>query len=272
MGRDRQRRCRARGCEPGNVVVVVDANPMELKDELRAALRDPHDAGLKRLVALHRPIDPASTTRVRTAWHALLEDRTLAPDAVAALHRSGALEAAIDPQPRLLVQDLVSALGRWRHEEARPLLERLWAPSGFGPAVLRAGHALLAFGDRAALDALTARLDETSSGALTIALQAVFTTDPARAWDHLAPRWASPSSAGAVLLDATLTVLMRDLGDDGKQHWGPARRWFRADPRWRELCEAWRSLPPPAQRRAWGAVEAQRIVEAAGWLRGRPAS
>ena len=234
---------------------------------MRAALQDPTDAGLAQLVALNRLPDRTGTKLLRAAWLALLEDDSLAPHAVAAVERSGALAGEIDARPRILVEDLVSAFGKWRHQPARSLLAQLWNASG--ELAMRAGHALLAFGDPEALTAVAARLHQAEGGELGLALKAVFTIDPARAWDVLAPRFASPSPRGGILLDATLNLLMRDIWDDGRQHWGRTREWFRADPRWLELCESWRELPPPALRGTWGAAEAQRIVECAAWLRQR---
>jgi len=236
-------------------------------DEMRAALRDESDAGLKRLVELHRGADPASRQSTRDTWHALLADASLAPDALAAIERSGALSGKPEPHCRVLVQDLVSALGRWRYQAARQLLERLWSTSG--PLTLRAGLALIAFGDRNALEAVAARLDETASGELRLALQAVFTIDPAHAWERLAPRFAAPSARAGIVLEATLHTLLRDIWDDGKQHWGATRGWFRADSRWLEECNAWRELPPKELRSTWGKAVAQKVVEVAAWLRKR---
>ena len=246
---------------------MIDVEQVDPLDGMRAALQDADDADLARLVELNRGADPASSRLIRNTWHTLLQDQRLAPHMLAAIERSGALTGALDPRPRLLVEDLLSALGRWHHEPARPLLQQLWA--GQGELAMRAGHALLAFGDRDALATIAASLDEVTSGELFLALQAVFTLAPALAWDELAPRFAQPSPRAGVVLDATLNLFMRDICDDGKAHWGPTRGWFGADPRWLELCDRWRKLPPPALRPQWGAKQAQRIVECAAWLRKR---
>ena len=228
-------------------------------DAVRALLLDPTDAGLTRLAAAH------ATPEGREAWKRLRDDPTLADAAVAAIARSGALGAAVEPRPRVIVEDLLSML----RAPGRGLATLLtaWTEAPQLELRQRAGVVLLARGEPEGLDALVHSLDVARGALRRLSLQALLTRDPASAHDVLSPRFAVASPESADLLYDALHVLMSDLNDDGRAHWGAARRWFHADPRWRVLCVAWKTLP--ADRAAWGAERAQGIVEVAGWLRKR---
>ncbi|MBK9035367.1 MAG: HEAT repeat domain-containing protein [Myxococcales bacterium] len=242
-------------------MAVASTAVSDLGLELRAALLDETDVGVVRLAEMVKP------ARKSGAWRALLADPDIGAAALAAVARSAALGGDLEPRARVIVEDLLSALGQLRHEPARATLVRCWSTAQ--PELrLRAGHALIRFGDRAALEVVAGALDDDGNRR-QLALQAIFTLDPATAWDRLAAAWAAPSQHGGVRLGATLQALMHDLNDDGRAHWGPSRRWFEADPRWLELCRAWTALPAPAERERWGPGRAQEIVELAAWLRKR---
>ena len=227
---------------------------------LHALLLDASDAGLARLAAAH-----GSGPEVRTAWAQLRGDVSLASAAIAAIERSGALTEPLEPRPRMLVEDLLSLLGKVSH--GHDLLLRAWREAPQHEVRQRAGLALLARRQARGLEALAARLDEATGNERVLALQAVFTRDPGEAHAVLSPRFTPPSPRAAGFVYDSLHVLMRDIHDDGRAHWGATRGWFAADPRWMALCEAWTKLPD--DRAAWGEREAQGIVEVAGWLRKR---
>lgn len=186
--------------------------------------------------------------------------------AIVAIERSGARQHEVEPRARVIVQDLLTIL-----ENAGPggpgfdLLVTAWRSAPQHEVRRWAAHALNGRGEPRGLDALIARLDEVKGNERGAALRALFARDPLRAFHELSPRFATPSEDSGSLLDQTLTMLVKDITDDGTSHWGASRGWFAADPRWRALCDDWRTLP--LNREAWGAKHAQGIVEVAGWLR-----
>lgn len=227
---------------------------------LHALLLDTSDAGLARLAAAHQ-----SGPEARTAWEQLRSDLSLARAAIAAIERSGALTEVLKPRPRMLVEDLLSLLGKV--SDGHDLLLRAWREAPQHEVRQRAALALLARKEARGLEALAARLDEATGNERVLALQAVFTRDPGQAHAVLSPRFSPPSPRAGGFIYDSLHVLMRDIHDDGRAHWGTTRGWFAADPRWMALCEAWTTLPD--DRSAWGEREAQGIVELAARLRKR---
>lgn len=237
--------------------------PSSIADTLRVLLADDSDVGLARMVEALK-----ASPESRAAWTRLREDGALANLAIPAIERSGALKQAIEPRPRVLVQDLLTIL-----RKAGPggpgfeLLVSAWNSAPQHEVRLCAAHALNGRAEPRGLDAVIARFDDVKGNERYAALYALFTRDPITAFDELAPRFATPSEEAGEFLEETLNALMRDITDDGKAHWGASRGWFAADPRWRALCGEWRTLPE--NRDAWGAKRAQEIVEVAGWLRKR---
>lgn len=235
--------------------------PPPIHARLRTLLLDETDAGLEGLAEALK-----SSPEAREAWKAVREDAGLANAACAAIERSGALRREVEPRVRNIVQDLLTML-----KAAGPggagfdLLVLAWRAAPQSEVRLRAAQALLGRREPAGLDAVVARLDDAQGNERNAVLQAIFTRDPRAAFDALSPRFAAPSEASGALLVETLSVLMWDIHDEGKAHWGPSRGWFAADPRWRALCDQWRTLP--TNREAWGAKQSQAVVDVAGWLR-----
>ena len=234
---------------------------LSMREQVHSTLLDPSDRGLKRLAALHALVEG------REAWKLLREDPSITDAAIDAIRRSGALEEVLEPRPRILVEDLLSALRSSRTEPGLAVLLAVWSSAPQLEVQQRAGLVLVARAEPEGLLALVHSLDEVRGGLRRIALQALFTRDATSAWDALEGRFAAASPEAADVLYETLHVLMSDLNDDGRAHWGASRRWFEADPRWRALCEAWSTLPK--DRDAWGRARAQGIVETAAWLRKR---
>lgn len=228
---------------------------------LRTRLLDETDLGLQRLAETLK-----SSPEAREEWKVVCEDADFAEAACAAIERSGALKHEVEPRVRNIVQDLLTILKTaGTGGVGLELLVSAWRSAPQTEVRLRAGHALVGRKETAGLDALVARLDEARGNERNVALQALFTRDPRAAFDELSPRFSDPSEKSATLLVETLTVLMRDIHDEGKAHWGASRGWFAADPRWRALCDEWHTLP--ANREEWGKKQAQAIVEVANWLR-----
>ncbi len=224
-----------------------------LREMLREALCDTADEGLALLEEVRKT--PGAATA--SAWAAILDDASLCGAFVDAIRRSGALFRSISPRARLIVEDLVDALGRHRFAPAAELLEQLWNGALVHAEVrVRVGHALLDAGDARSLGVLSGRLGQESGAALTLALLGAFSLDPAHAHDLIAPLLARTGDHAEELREAVLRVLMNDVLD-GQRPGAKPRGWFAADPRWLDLCVRWAAEPqaPDAAR------------EIAGWLR-----
>ncbi|MBK7777742.1 MAG: hypothetical protein IPI43_27095 [Sandaracinaceae bacterium] len=223
---------------------------------LHALLLDASDAGLARLAAAH-----GSGPEVRTAWAQLRGDVSLASAAIAAIERSGALTEPLEPRPRMLVEDLLSLLGKVSH--GHDLLLRAWREAPQHEVRQRAGLALLARSEARGLEALAARLDEATGNERVLALQAVFTRDPGEAHAVLSPRFTPPSPRAAGFVYDSLHVLMRDIHDDGRAHWErPAAGSRRTRAGWR-CAKHGPSSPTTAQRGA-----SERRKASSRWLGG----
>lgn len=236
------------------------ANP--LQEMLRDALCDAADEGLALLAEVRRTPGPSTAA----AWSALLADASLGSAFIEAITRSGALQGRLDPRRRLLVEDLITALGRLPHDAARDLLVRLWTgPAVDGELRIAAGDALLSLGDEASHRALTASLDRESGAALTLALRGLFALGPTAAYDRIAPQVAQPGDRSASLLQAVLRLLMNDVLESRKPG-AKAPSLFARDPRWKQLCETWLTAPSPEVVSRWGGPAAHTIHEIAAWL------
>jgi hypothetical protein len=150
--------------------------------------------------------------------------------------------------PGILARQAIEALGKARHEPAVPVLIRFWSDCPIREVWMAAGGALLAIGASEALAALSDRLDEYDpDGRITMfAVRAVFQADPASAYDRLAgcfdrERLAAP---GGVAVPFRVVKALGPVGRDadGALVWvdPSASDWFRADPRWLDLCVALR--------------------------------
>lgn len=224
-----------------------------LREMLREALCDTADEGLALLAEVRKT--PGAATA--SAWAAILDDASLCRAFVDAIRRSGALSGTISPRARLIVEDLVDALGRHRFAPAAELLEQLWnGPQVHAEVRVRVGHALLDAGDSRSLRVLSDSLGQESGAALTLALQGAFSLDRAHAHDLIAPLLERPGDHAEELREAVLRVLMNDVLD-GQRPGAKPRGWFAADPRWLDLCVRWAGEP-----RAPDAVR-----EIAAWLR-----
>ena len=113
---------------------------------------------------------------------------------------------------------------------------------------MAAGAALLAIGTPEALAALSAGLDEYDPNGriTTLAVRAIFRADPAGAYDRLIG-YFDPQRLAAPGGKAVPFRVIKTLGPIGKDSKGAlqwvdpnAPQWFRADPRWLDLCIALR--------------------------------
>jgi hypothetical protein len=168
----------------------------------------------------------------------------------AAYHRANAAAAA--PAGTLvagiIATQAIEALAKARHEPAVSLLIRLWSNCPIEKVWMAAGAALLAIGTSEALAALSAGLDEydPDSRITTFAVRAIFRTDPAGAYDRLIG-YFDPQRLAAPGGKAVPFRVIKALGPTGEDRnrvrtWvdPDAPLWFRADPRWLELCIALR--------------------------------
>lgn len=166
------------------------------------------------------------------AWKQALEDPSAAPDALKRLRESGLDPLA--PRPRVLCEDLISALGAHRYEPAVGWLTQLWE-RGQRELRLRAGIALLAYDAAAVYDVLTSTLPDLEPPYLRIAITAELQRDPHAAFDRL-----SAHIDREIFALQLVDVLHRD-----HRHLQRARpSWFEMDSRWREY------LAPLARRRS----------------------
>lgn len=159
--------------------------------------------------------------------------------------------AAAAGTPALLSIDarhVIERLGKFRHEPAVPLLIRLWSHCPIQEVWMAAGAALLAIGTPEALAALSAGLDEydPDNRITTFAVRAIFRTNPAGAYDRLIG-YFDPQRLAAPGGKAVPFIVIKTLGPTGEDRnrvltWvdPDAPQWFRADPRWLELCIAFR--------------------------------
>jgi len=235
------------------------ANP--LQEMLREALCDPADVGLAFLAEVRKTPGPGTVT----AWTALLADTSLCHAFVAAILRSGALEGKVDPRRRLIVEDLIAALGRLPSDDSRELLVRLWERTAVpGDLRVAAGDALLNHGDPSSHQALASSLDREIGPALNLSLRGLFALDCASAYDQIAPRLEPPGEKAATLLQAVLRFLMNDILESRKRA-SAEPSLFARDPRWKDLCTPWKNEPSPELVKRWGDA-AHTIHEIASWL------
>lgn len=235
------------------------ANP--LQELLREALCDPADDRLAYLAEVRKTPGPGTAA----AWSSLLADASLGDAFVAAILRSGALDGRVDPKRKLIVEDLIAALGRLSSDASRELLVRLWTATTVASDLrVAAGDALLSRGDDASRRALASSLDRDTGPALNLSLRGLFALAPATAHDRLAPRFEPPGENAAVLLQAVLRLLMNDVLESRKRGTSTPSL-FACDPRWKDLCSRWTATPSPEVVQRWG-DSAHTIHELAVWL------
>lgn len=208
------------------------------------------------LYAAHVEALPAAIRRTAMrGWQEALEGRRLG--CAPARLREAVAKMPLAPRPRVLCEDTISALARHRVARAEPILVELWQ-RGQRELRQRAGLALSRIATPKALDVLSQEMN-LPEPLRRLAIIAVFTRDPRRAFEHLEPLGRDDDD----FLRAVLDVLCRDAWDDGRPHWGACRRWFEADPRWLALVEPLAQKPqrtsttddPPNERIAALAYE-----------------
>jgi hypothetical protein len=153
---------------------------------------------------------------------------------------------SVDSAPALTVavaRSAIEALGRAKYEPAVPLLITLWSNCPEQEVLRAAGAALLAIGTPEALAAVSMHLDEYDpDGRITqFAVRAMFRADPACAYDRLIG-YFDPHRLGAPGGKSVPFQVIKTFGPIGKDDKGTqwvdpnSPQWFRADPRWLDLC------------------------------------
>lgn len=205
------------------------AHELAHRDDLlaRAAAHLRTPGGVASYARLQSGMAPPEAIASGHAWRDVLRAPASAADALARLIETQ--PEPLEPRPRILGEDLITALGKHRHEPAMPLLSSLWE-SGQRELRIRAGHALLAFGDERAYGVLTAALPDLPPPYLRTAVMAEFARDPTSACDRLSPHI---EARGEGFLLAVVDVLHRD--HRGVLLGGTSHRWFHADQRWHDL-------------------------------------
>jgi hypothetical protein len=132
---------------------------------------------------------------------------------------------------------LLAILAKRRHAPALAVLGPLLVP---GSAMI--APVVLAIGTEDALALLEPHLESTDNYLADAAVGAVFTRDPARAWDRLAPYLAPERVTPHAFIQPAASILgALERGHTATSPVGIAptpQRWIEADPRWNETLLA----------------------------------
>lgn len=180
-----------------------------------------------KITALAQHAESVASVR---AWKQALEHQDAPRDALERLREAG-LEP-LEPRPRVLCEDLISALGAHRHQPAIAWLAQLWE-RGQRELRLRSGFALLAYDTNDAYDVLSSGLPDLEPPFLRIAITAELQREPLGAFDRLSAH---------IDEETFLLELVDALHRDHRRRQHDRPPWFEMDPRWREL------LAPLARR------------------------
>jgi HEAT repeat protein len=144
-------------------------------------------------------------------------------------------ELAADEDALRLRTDLLAVVGAQQYTAGRPLLERIARDAKDLLVREAAARALQRYEDPAVLAAAAEKLEDANVDLRIVAVDALFRLDPTRAYDRLAPYFASDNPTSE-------TALLYLLGHQGR---------VSADVRWRRLLE--RTVDEGGKRLFWDA-------------------
>jgi HEAT repeat protein len=157
--------------------------------------------------------------------------------------RSAQTTAIRRAQNTSVLVNVIKEISGSKQQSAVPLLATLWSDCALEPVRQAAGHALRNIGSREARTALESLIEDADHLSVFLAIQAVFDSDPATAFDRFGPYFDPQrvSQPGGNVIPyevlGTFGPVWNARTVTRESHWVMKEpRWFQQDERWMDLC------------------------------------